>query len=681
MPTIVTETYEERRARHIRNWLQDTARAQRVEDVCREWLESLRGNAEQIGRDAMAGLPLEGTLQYRLTQAGEPELAEAFEFAVNVVEGKPPELHDAINYALASAAGRLYARQGHLKAEWLGSFITSLYLTLWDDFADAAGSAMRESPEHLELHVQYLRSIVEQAVQDPSSVTKPDRTGQDINTFVTQFQDEGSFEAVWAEQNRTFLLPSSSEFDILRRADEQKFMQLVGSFPHPHLILQCLTARQLVTSTVALVNLLKLADSAANRDGHWRNAGASAVLLLKLITHELLMPHNSRWPEPVTVSHGDAETSEDLLLASEFQEYSNRVHMVVDAFMTRGDSGLLGHLWLAQVLRSPAPDERRSKRTKTVDRPFVLAHAIACRLLPMAEPLAWIREVGASERPYRCASVLAVAAAKRDSGAVRIAALATDIISESGQAMLAEPVLHDPAPVLRRLPGFAFAQIPSFASWYAQCWSGLRLERERAWRASRVGGWSNAAECMVVWGIGGLEAMMMETEPKLAEIQASWLAVERVVREGRLVEPRIGKDFWVMAICKLFAMWPRLFAHRQAAPEQTRSAARTHVDQLAKTISPYVGFNGDFMQVITSLRQAGVTPGELGAACQLLGRNLHGLIGRFLETRRRLSDPMVWNQKWVASMQQMQRQLPTKPMTRRDEAPPHAASETEHSGE
>jgi hypothetical protein len=436
-----------------------------------------------------------------------------------------------------------------------------------------------------------------------------------------------------------------------------------------------------VTSAVALVNLLKLTDSAANRDGHWRNAGAPAVLLLKLVTHELLMPHCSRWPEPATVTPGAAETSEEFLLASELQEYSYRVNMVVDAFASRNDAGLLGHLWLAQVLRYPAPDERRSKRTKTVDRPFVLAHAIACRLLPMAEPLAWIREVDASERPYRCASVLAVGATWRDSGAVKIAALATDIISKSGQAMLAEPVLHDPAPVLRRLPGFAFAQISSFPSWFAACWSGLRLERERAWRASRAGGWANAAECLVVWGIGSLEAMMMDTEPKFAEVRASWRAVERVVREGRLVEPRIGKDFWLMAICKIFAMWPRLFFQQEVTPDQSHSATSAQVDQLAQAISPYVGFNRDFMQVVSSLRQAGVAPGELDAACQMLGRNLHGLIGRFLGTRRRLSDPMVWNQNWVASMQQLQRQLPTKPMTGRDGTPPYGASEIEHSGE
>jgi hypothetical protein len=135
-----------------------------------------------------------------------------------------------------------------------------------------------------------------------------------------------------------------------------------------------------------------------------------------------------------------------------------------------------------------------------------------------------------------------------------------------------------------------------------------------------------------------------------------WLAVERTFREARLVEPRLGRDFWSQAIAHLFWWWPQVFTvvHDQAG---SVGAASFDPAALGRALVPYAEISGDFMAVIISLHQAGLTTSKLDDAVHRTGQDLLHMIQRFVELARRLNDCRVWNPDWVAALRRIETEL------------------------
>jgi hypothetical protein len=71
---------------------------------------------------------------------------------------------------------------------------------------------------------------------------------------------------------------------------------------------------------------------------------------------------------------------------------------------------------------------------------------------------------------------------------------------------------------------------------------------------------------------------------------------------------------------------------------------------LSKLLAPYIGITSDFMAIIVSLHKAGVGATILDGAVREAGPDLLRMIRRFIETSRRLKDPRLWNQEWVATL-------------------------------
>ena len=141
----------------------------------------------------------------------------------------------------------------------------------------------------------------------------------------------------------------------------------------------------------------------------------------------------------------------------------------------------------------------------------------------------------------------------------------------------------------------------------------------------------------------GLWGLVKSVVPPAAETQRGdrrgmWQALEATVREARLVEPRVGKDFWCQAVARLFAWWPRLFV---SAPEPAVNSAKSPSAEAAgldSVLAPYIGMAVDFMGIIVSLHEAGISVTTLDCAVGEAGQDLLRMIRRFLETARGLKD-------------------------------------------
>jgi hypothetical protein len=152
---------------------------------------------------------------------------------------------------------------------------------------------------------------------------------------------------------------------------------------------------------------------------------------------------------------------------------------------------------------------------------------------------------------------------------------------------------------------------------------------------------------MGLWGLGAVEALAAD-ESQGDAARAMWHALEAAFREARLVEPRLGKDFWCQALASLFAWWPRLFASVTAVNgAKSKSAELTG---LGDVLAPYVGISNDFMGIVVAVHQAGIGVTTLDRAIAETGHDLLRMIRRFLETARGLEDVRLWNQDWVAAL-------------------------------
>jgi hypothetical protein len=86
------------------------------------------------------------------------------------------------------------------------------------------------------------------------------------------------------------LFRSSSDFEILRRADAELFVRMIDQLQHPTLVKQCLTSEGLLASPRGALNLLWLANLSFDAEGRWQRSGMAAILLLQLMSENLLSP-------------------------------------------------------------------------------------------------------------------------------------------------------------------------------------------------------------------------------------------------------------------------------------------------------------------------------------------------------------------------------------------------------
>jgi hypothetical protein len=635
LPTL--DDYLHDRRTRIDSWLEQHTEAEAATAVCESWIADLLDRGLTLhSRQDLASLPADMRLVDRLSLA--------LEWQIEDVEGKEPSNAALIGHALAAASGRAYAVHGPGKLDWIGHFVTSINGLLWEDFADSAAKVLRGNPDLLEEFIGFLAGIIARANDAPDTVTDIPPRGASMASIVEQFARTGTFQDVWEADLWTILFRSNDAFEILRRADAGRFVTMIDQLPHPTLVKQCLSSKVLLASPQNVLILLRLANSAIDAEGRWHRCGMAAILLLKLASEQLLSPC------------ADEDTGD---LNKDIAHFSDAVCGVLDVLFARPDGVELAWCWLENLLRQipRVPTAARSgPRKLMVNHIGILAHALGSRLGPRRAQDAWIAEAKPLAQQFRAVAVLNVAAFTSMAGVLDVGSVAKSLLKCNGFNLTrANELIQLPAAPLRTIPGDALATIPDAASWFTSTWSALRFEREQAWRAKGHDG-GNPAEIMGLWGLGAIESLVVNAQAQQGDAPGMWLAVERTFREARLVEPRLGRDFWSQAIARLFWWWPQVFT---VVHDQARSARAALFDPaaLGRALAPYAEISGDFMAVIISLQQAGLVTSMLDDAVYRTGQDLLHMIRRFVAAARRLNDYRVWNPDWVAALQRIEAEL------------------------
>lgn len=646
MPRSFEDYLNDRRMR-IALWLEDCSEAETATAVCESWIEDLLDCGLTLhSRHDLASLPADMILVDRLTAARLDDLALALKWQIEDPQGNEPAEAALIGYALAAASGRAYAAHGPDKLDWIGYFVMTINNLLWEEFANSAAKEFRDNPDLLEKFLDFLAGIIAKANEEPDTVTEtPPRYGS-IAVIVEQFaQKRMRFQDVWEADRWTILFRSSGAFEILRRVDAGRFVAMIDQLPHPALVKQCLNSKALLESPEDVLSLLRLANSAIDVEGHWHRRGMAAILLLQLASEQML---SLRAVE---------ECAEDL--NEEIEYFGDAVRRVLDVLFARPDRVELAWCWLENLLRQNPriPAVSRSAPCKLmVNRIGILVHALGNRLEPHRAQGVWIAEAEPLERQFRAVAVLSVAAFTSTDDGLDVGAVARGLLKRNGfELTRANELIELTGAPLRTIPGDVLAKIPDAASWFTSTWSELRFERERAWRAKGQGG-GNPSEIMGLWGLGAIESLVMNADEQHGDAPGMWLAVERTFREARLVEPRLGRDFWSQSVACLFWWWPQVFAE---AHDQAVSVEALSLDSaaLGTALAPYAEISSDFMAVIVSLQQAGLSTSILDDAVHRTGQNLLHMIRRFMVVARRLNDRRVWNPEWVATLQRIEAEL------------------------
>lgn len=646
MPRTLDDYLHDRRTR-IDSWLEQRTEAEAATAVCESWIADILDCGFTLNsRQDLASLPADMRLVGRLSAAKFDGLSLALEWQIENAEGKEPPEVALIGHALAVASGRAYAVHGPGKLDWIGYFVKSINGLLWEDFADSAAKVFRENRDLLEEFIGFLAGILVRTNDAPDTVVDNPPWHTSMALIVEQFvRKKMSFQTVWEADPWAILFREREAFEILRRVDARRFVAMIDQLPHPTFVQQCLNSEALLASPEDVLTLLRLANSVIDAKGHWHRHGMAAILILQLASEQLL--------SPCVDDKGAEDMNKDIA------HFSDAVRRVLDVLFARPDGVELAWCWLENLLRQGPrvpPVNRSAPRKLMVNYILILVHALGSRLEPRRAQDAWIAEAEPLTQQFRAVAVLSVAAFTPIAGVLDVGSVAKSLLKcHDFELTRADELIQLPGAPLRIIPGDVLVKIPDGASWFTSTWSALRFERERAWCIERHGG-GNPAEIMGLWGLGAIESLVMNAQAQHGDAPRMWLAVERTFREARLVEPRLGPDFWTQAIACLFWWWPQVFT---VVHDQAGSAGGASFDPaaLGRALAPYAEISSDFMAVIISLQQAGLATLILDDAVHRTGQDLLHMIRRFVATARGLNDCRVWNPDWVAALQRIEAEL------------------------
>lgn len=649
MPLEFEEYVSGRRARAA-VWRDQPGEADIAIAICEGWIRDVLAQGFMLEREQdWMSLPTDLRLADRLLEADLGGLSSALTWQMEDGLGQEPAEAALIGVALAVAAGRAYALRGPVALPEIGGFIASINNLLWEDFADAAAETLLDNPDALQAFGNFVDEIVIRTNASPDMLIETPRLELSMALLLERFAREGTPEEVWDAGRWSVLFQHTDVFEILRRADPERFIALVDQLPHPAVANQCLNSRALLTNLQEVPPLLRTTGLAYDSDGVWRRTGTTAILLLQLAGQQLLSP-------------GDCVADANDL-TEEIARFHDDMGAILHVLFDRPDAVGLGWSWLENLLRQ-VPRARTARRGDSgnlmVNRLGLLIEALSSRLEPRVEQDIWIAEAKPLARQYRAIAVLSIAAFSEKSAGPDIGSVARGLLKGAGfELTRASDFILLPAAPMRATPGKALAGMPDAPAWFSSTWSSLRLERERAWRHGG-NNCTNPAQIMGLWGLGMIEALASAPQIELEKVAAMWLAVEQAFREARLVEPRLGRDYWSQAITGLFALWPQACVAKAATGQ---NASPVDVPSLGRALTPYVEIGHDFMAVIVSLYQAGISASELDQAVQHAGHDLFQIMARFFETARGLTDRRVWNLKWISVLRTLKKRIFTTRIT------------------
>jgi hypothetical protein len=239
-------------------------------------------------RHDIPALPPELDLLVRLSDAKLGAYADALEWQIAGSEGIEPFEAPLIGHGVAVVCGRAFAAYGAAKLYWIGHLASTIDGQAWEAFADSAAAALRANTDHRTAFVDFLSEIIREANEAPDRVTETPARRVSMASLVDAFAANGSFHEVWYADSAPVLFRWSDAFEVLRRVEPDRFLQLIDELPHPALVGQCLGSRALIENPEDVLQLLRSARVAFDTEERWQRNGMAAILLLQMASVHLL---------------------------------------------------------------------------------------------------------------------------------------------------------------------------------------------------------------------------------------------------------------------------------------------------------------------------------------------------------------------------------------------------------
>lgn len=479
-------------------------------------------------------------------------------------------------------------------------------------------------------------AIVDNVTGDPG---KSARGGPDVKAGVLREIDEyrkrPSIADAWQTRLDEYVwFDAGYIFRILRRLDAPRALALAAKLPHPVFVDLGLGESSYVPQTNdprELARLVAAAPSVFDSTETFQHSGMVAVCILDAATALMRSVSGDGASFALPLSAED-----EAQLQHDVQKSLAAADVFAEAVLSRSDGVALAWVWLERLAwESDVTGLWRCRKPGMhVDAIMILVSALARRLKPRDNAIAWIGAAAGIRPIDRATAVLAVAL-HGDSKKMLWALL----FELQPLWVGTEQKIERSDGLVGRIGGACVLATERPAEFVAQTWQQLRPHRERAWVIRANGDRRpNLGELFAMWCIFAME---QATPPVRADL---FLPIAEMLKDA----------FHTDAQCLTGQFWP-------AALERFgRSAAKVCADSersdelIADLFRPYIGAEEYGIRLATSLLDTGLDIAKLQSCLSINGVELSDLASRFLQNRKRLIARDYYNSEWIGRIRMME---------------------------
>lgn len=568
-----------------------------------------------------------GSLTAHLRRHGLNELASQL-VPENDEDGTPAPAQ-AIEFVLAEALAEYVtldpSRQRFETAEQLLHHEDGV----WRNFRDRTADVLRSNVPRLAALRARLACEPDLILSDPGSVALHSRWSP--SELAGHHADTASERNMWQSAGFANLhMTSEVEYRILRLVDPAAWLAILERFALPQPVFSLVEDGMLDDATEIAV-LLAAASPAYDSEGIWDR---ERVVPFQLLTAA----------ERVLQRHAGLARNVGPVDEAAF---ATEVDAVVSSLSHRADATWLGHAWLQQLAWQDRMGRawHRSPPTGGEAPLWKIMSAVAARLAPLPDPVAWI---GAEDETWRCDRLVAcllpvvLGASPATAADILEGVIDDNLVPSTSLAC----TLRGTNTVFVRTTAAALSGIKDPSAWLRAMWLNCFAARDklRTWHGGterkRLDPGALAASCAC--------ALLVRTageDQRCVATTALWETLRKSVVDATLTN--VGQsEVWT-----LLARWLILiFAKTHAALDDAE-----RIQRLGALLNPLRHTSSGFLQLLRDLVDQGVAVTEIDAVLE--GPSLEAVVRRTLADARRACRTDFNGRQALAALEEVASQL------------------------
>ena len=567
-----------------------------------EWL--LAAGPERLRRETLT----EGdvSLAARLRRQGQDELAA--QLVPEDDEGGAPAPTPVVEFALAETLAEYVTLDPSRRRFEATDQLLHHEDAVWRSFRDRTVEILRSSASRLAALRSRLDGEPDLILSDPGSVALHSRWS--TSELALHHAESASVRDMWHSGGFADLhMISDLEYRILRLAEPAAWLGIMERFTFSQPVFGLIEGGAL-DDALEIAALLAAASPAFDGAGGWDRR---RIVPFQLLTaaERVLQRHAGLVREGIPADD-DA--------------FATGVDAVVSALAGRADATWLGHAWLQQLAWEDRMGHAWHRSYATGDEAplWRIMTAVAARLRPLPDPIAWI---GAEEDTWCCdrlvACLLPVVIGVAPAAAPDI--LAGVIGGNLVPCTSLDRALRNADTVFMRTIAAALSEVGDPSAWFRAAWLDCFAARDRlrSWHGGTEGKRLDPGALAACCACALLVRTAGEEQRRIAST-ALWEALRGSVVEATLTNVGSGEGIW--ALC---ARWLTI----TFTEVHTALGEAGRVSRLGALLNPLQRTSSGFLQLLRDLVDGGVAVAEIDAALE--GPPLEAVVRRTLENARR----------------------------------------------